>query len=129
MKTFIFIVVSFIFPGNINAQQKKDVYSIVPMQAGTINLSSKGVNVELTDEVKNILNNKTLSASYYVIFTPIDNAIILSISNKSSKGFVILPQLSSNAKTGGTADYIIYVKRKVVQLSIKKPDLNKPTHE
>lgn len=99
-------------------------YSIIPMQAGTINFNTGNTVINLSDDIKEVLNNKSLDASYYVVFTSIDNSIIPSIANKNNSSFTAA-SIDQQSKPGGHVDYIVFVKRKVIQLNPTK-NLNKP---
>ncbi|HVX27878.1 MAG TPA: hypothetical protein VHB70_16120 [Parafilimonas sp.] len=113
-KQFLLVILFFLPALFVKAQSS---YSIIPMQAGTIDLNSNNVVINLSEDVKQVLNDKYLDASYYVVFTPIDNTIIPAVSNKNNNSFTAM---SLNQKVHGHVDYIVFVKRKVMQLNATK---------
>jgi hypothetical protein len=121
MKIIIYLGAFILLITKVYAQ---DHYSVTPMQAGTINFNAGNTVIDLSADVKEVLNDKSLDASYYVVFTPIDNSIIPSVSNKNNSSFAAVFKTDQQSKLNGHLDYIVFVKRKVIQLNPTK-NLNK----
>lgn len=111
MKTFL--IISSIFISSIAFCQSDD-YSLLPMQAGTINLVSGKATVSLTINSISALSPQNGGESYYVELTPIGNCGPLKLDEKGDKSFSV----STTTAGAGNAsfDYIIFIKYHPVQI-------------
>jgi len=91
--------------GTLSAQTSVARERIIAVQSGTITLENGKANVELNTQVQNILNES--QASYYVVFTPYENAGSISLLEKSNSMFSVAGMNVVNAK----ADYIVFLKQ------------------
>lgn len=117
MKQYIiyFIAIFLCFATGLEAQQKpgllkpEDNYVIVPVQAGTVTINGKNLNVSLNDRMKSMVGD---NVNYYVVFTPVDGGATPSVSAKKNTSFNIVAN-NTEGKTAksSTYDYIVFIKQ------------------
>lgn len=122
-KYILCIVVTLIFCcSNLSAQQK-DVYTVQPCQAGTLAFTNnRSMQVVLENNVQQILSASKLNASYYVVFTAVDNETYTYVSDKNNRSFTAMikpaPGLPSREFK---IDYVVFVKKKLEVINLNKP--------
>lgn len=110
--------------------QKEDAYSIQPYQAGTLAFTNnRSMRVVLEDNVQQILSAPKLSASYYIVFTAVDNEAYTYVTNKDNRSFTAMIKPAPGSKPYEfRIDYVVFIKRKLQQLDFSKP-VNTPTQQ
>ncbi len=114
IRKLLFVFAFFLITISVSsAQTVVSKERILPIQAGTIEVNKGKATVVLNEQLKMLLSDESAKPSYFVVFTPYDNDVRVSISEKDNEQFSVDLSKLNSVKV----DYVVFIKQTLLRLS------------